>query len=726
MKSRITIAGLSVAKPLYDLIKDEISPGTGIEPADFWASLRDIVRDLEAKNRALLFERDRIQSRIDEWHRHRTEQSIDINEYKDFLLEIGYLVPEGDDFQITVKNVDPEIALIAGPQLVVPVDNARYALNAANARWGSLYDALYGTNVIPEDHGLEKGKNYNPRRGSKVFEWTWSFLDETFPLEHGSHADVTRYALKEAGGLRVLTAALENGQKSGLTDANKFVGYREEADALLSILLRNNDLHVELQIDREHPIGRTHRAGVKDVILEASITTIQDCEDAVAAVDAEDKCRVYRNWFGLMTGTLETTFAKGGKTITRRLNPDLVFKAPNGDVFSLPGRSLLLVRNVGLHMYTDVVKTAEGKEIPETFLDIMMMVLAAIHDLKGNGRYRNSRTGSIYIVKPKLHGPDEVAAGVELFTRVEDALCLKRNTIKIGIMDEERRTTVNLKECIRQAKERVMFINTGFLDRTGDEIHTDMEAGPMIPKLEMQHSVWMLAYEDRNVDIGLEVGFKGKAQIGKGMWAMPDDMQTMLETKAAHPEAGANTAWVPSPTAATLHALHYHRVNVAKRQIEIAKGKRASLEDLLVLPVLGKHRPSSKKILKELENNAQTILGYVVRWIDQGIGCSKVLDINNIALMEDRATLRISSQHIANWLHHGLTSHDQVLDVFRKLAVTVDRQNAGDPNYRNMSPNFDDSIAFRAALELVFRGCERPNGYTEWTLHAHRKEAKLK
>jgi len=724
MSDRVQIAGLSVDKSLYTLVTDEIAPGTGVDPDDFWSSLSNIIRDLGPMNQSLLTERIRLQSCIDEWHRQRNDAPINIAEYKAFLCEIGYIVPEGPDFKITVESVDLEIARIAGPQLVVPVDNARYALNAANARWGSLYDALYGTNVIPENAGLEKGSGYNPRRGAKVFEQSWDFLDQAFGLAIGSHADVQRYSLKKNGEQVQLAIDLNDGRETGLADSNKFVGFRKSGGELKCILLRNNDLHVELKIDREDAIGVTHPAGIKDIFLESAVTTIQDCEDSVAAVDCEDKCRVYRNWLGLMKKTLEATFTKSGKQITRRLNSDKDYTAPDGNMFSLPGRSLMLVRNVGLHMYTDAVKTDQYEEIPETFLDAMVTVLAALHDIKKNAVYSNSRTGSIYIVKPKLHGPKEVAASVELFDRVEKAFGLDRNTIKIGIMDEERRTTVNLKECIRQAKERIIFINTGFLDRTGDEIHTVMEAGPVIPKTEMKETVWMLAYEDWNVDVGLKTGLMGKAQIGKGMWAMPDDMQSMLKTKVAHPESGANTAWVPSPTAATLHALHYHRVNVAKRQMALTGRQRATLDDLLTIPVLGKRQLSPEQIKKELENNAQSILGYVVRWIDKGVGCSKVLDINDVALMEDRATLRISSQHIANWLHHGLTNRDQIVSVFQKMARIVDQQNFTDTDYQDLSLNFDKNIAFKAALELIFKGCEQPCGYTEWTLHAHRRQIK--
>ena len=722
----VTIANLRIARSLYDLVRSEIAPGTGLDADAVWTSLGAIVKELGPENNRLLDMRAHHEKGLDAWHQERAGEALDPVAYRQYLAESGYLLLEEGSLAITTKDVDPEISSIAGPQLVVPVDNARYALNAANARWGSLYDALYGTDVIGEEDGAERGAAYNPVRGARVVEWTERFLDDVVPFSEGLYSEVTEFVVENYDGPSRLVCVLSDDRRTAPVDPSHFAGFQLMDGRVSSVLLRNNGLHIDIRIDRDHPVGAAHPAGVRNVVMESAVTTIQDCEDSVSAVDAEDKVLVYRNWLGIMKGTLATTFEKDGGALTRTLNEDHVYQDPSGKALRLPGRSLLLVRNVGIHMYTDAVTTVAGEPIPEGFLDALITSFCALHDLHGDGPIRNSRAGSVYIVKPKMHGPEEVAATVELFGRVEQALGMPKRTLKIGIMDEERRTTVNLKQCIRAAADRVIFINTGFLDRTGDEIHTSMSAGAMIPKPEIKSCPWMLAYEDWNVDVGIECGLPGVAQIGKGMWAAPDIMRAMVEAKIGHPRAGANTAWVPSPTAATLHATHYHRVNVRDVQSELASRERAELDTILTLPLLGDRDLTEQEIQNELENNTQGILGYVVRWVGQGIGCSKVPDINDVALMEDRATLRISSQHIANWLHHGLVTVDQVMSTFEAMAAVVDGQNQGDPHYRPMSPDLSSSAEFQAALELVFEGRREPNGYTERVLHARRREVKAR
>ncbi|MDN4074432.1 malate synthase G [Fictibacillus terranigra] len=721
MQNYVKKGNLQVAEELYEFIQTQALPGSGLDAERFWSDFERLVQDLTPKNKELLARRDEIQDRINRWHVENRER-FNFDAYKSFLQEIGYLEPEAEEFKITTQGVDDEIAVQAGPQLVVPVNNARYAINAANARWGSLYDALYGTDAISEENGAQRGETYNAVRGEKVIAFGKEFLDQSVPLNDASHEDAVQYRVENGR----LSVTLNNGKTTGLKDPSKLAGVQGEQENPTAVLFKNNGLHFEIQIDRNHPIGKTDDAGIKDILMEAAITTIMDCEDSVTAVDAEDKVLVYRNWLGLMKGDLSAAFQKGSKTVTRTLHPDRIYVSPTGQEFTLSGRSLMLVRNVGHLMTNNAILLEDGEEIQEGILDGVMTSLIAMHNPLEKGPYQNSSKGSIYIVKPKMHGSEEVGFANELLDRVEDMLGLERNTIKIGVMDEERRTSLNLKACIREVKDRVAFINTGFLDRTGDEIHTSMEAGPMILKNDMKSSRWLQGYEKSNVLIGLAAGFQGRAQIGKGMWAMPDLMADMLKQKIGHLKAGANTAWVPSPTAATLHALHYHQIDVSKVQNELVKESKDLRDDILEIPAAKTPNWSSDGIQQELDNNAQGILGYVVRWVEQGVGCSKVPDYNNIGLMEDRATLRISSQHMANWLHHGICTKEQVLETLKRMAKVVDEQNANDPAYRLMSTDYENSVAFQAACDLVFKGYEQPNGYTEPILHRRRLEAKTK
>lgn len=719
MSERIDIEGLQIAKSLYEMVKNEISPDSGIKCEDAWKGFAEIVNDMTHENRALLSRRDELQARIDAWHLEHKDKEFNADAYKAYLYEIGYLQEEIDDFSITTDNVDNEIANIAGPQLVVPVSNARYALNAANARWGSLFDALYGTDVIPDEGGAQRGAKFNPVRGAKVVAYGKAFLDQAVTLTGGSYVDAIAYNIIDGQ----LSVTLSSGKNTGLISPEKFKGYQKNEGKISSLLLCNNNLHIEIHFNTNHPIHELTPTGIRDIYLESAVSTIMDCEDSVAAVDAYDKVNVYRNWLGLMKGELSCSFDKKGVTVTRSLIPNRRYRTPDGSYFELPSRSLMLNRNVGHLMTTDAVLDKHGSEIYEGMLDGFITAYCALHDLKNNEEFKNSRAGNIYIVKPKMHGPDEVKFTVELFSRIEDVLNLKRNTIKIGIMDEERRTTLNLKRCIQAASERIIFINTGFLDRTGDEIHTSMEAGAMVRKNDMKLTRWLQAYENWNVDIGLSCGLSGKAQIGKGMWTMPDLMSAMMKNKRAHPEAGANTAWVPSPTAATLHAIHYHQVNVFDVQKTLRQREHALLDDLLTIPLAMSHDWSDKEIQTELDNNLQGLLGYVVRWIDQGLGASKVPDIDHVELMEDRATLRISSQHIANWLYHGVVTESQVMSSLKRMAEFVDKQNIGSANYIPMAPHYI-SLAFQAAQDMIFHGRRVPNGYTEPTLHRRRRQLK--